>query len=427
MEKLDHPALRSPHRGDVEISLMGLLRVVHRWRSVVVPLVAGVTLLTAVIMLLTPNVFTARGTILLEMKESPVPADFLGQLTALTGISSQAPSTETYLAILESRRVGEAVASGLDLPSHYEIDADTPEERMELTLLELDKKVAFDSPDLVTIHVRASDSEPGKATEIVNAYLDQLADANQTMALSRARRTRQLVERELTKTRAQVDSLMNGMRAFQEENGVFSLDEQTTGMVELITVLHKNLLELQTQRDAVAGFRQGNSAQLRDFDLQIQAIRARIKDLVEGLEPSVQGGVAKAGSGDYLLTLNTVPDLAERYAKMVMDQKVLEAKYHVLATRLEQTKIEESQSLPSFEILDRAVRPFRKSGPNRKLYVLAALLGSLLTGVLLAVLLEDLSRRLDPATRDEIGSMLPPVLRRRSRAQDPARMTGHGD
>jgi uncharacterized protein involved in exopolysaccharide biosynthesis len=92
---------------------------------------------------------------------------------------------------------------------------------------------------------------------------------------------------------------------------------------------------------------------------------------------------------------------------------VLETKYGVLAGRLEQTKIDESQSLPTFEVLDRAVAPYRKSGPKRTLFVGAAFLGGLLAGVLLAVLLEDVSRRMDDGTRRELLGMLPPALRGR--------------
>jgi uncharacterized protein involved in exopolysaccharide biosynthesis len=114
-----------------------------------------------------------------------------------------------------------------------------------------------------------------------------------------------------------------------------------------------------------------------------------------------------------MLSLDTVPELAGEYAGLYMDLQVQEAKYNVLATRLEQTKIEESRSLPSFEILDHARIPHRKSGPNRTLTVLAALAVGLVSGILLALLLEDLEHRMDPATRSELAAFLPRFLARR--------------
>jgi uncharacterized protein involved in exopolysaccharide biosynthesis len=102
----------------------------------------------------------------------------------------------------------------------------------------------------------------------------------------------------------------------------------------------------------------------------------------------------------------------------MMDMKVQEAKYNVLATKLEQTKIDESQSIPAFEILDWARIPLRKSGPPRRVYVLAALLAGLGGGVLLALVLEDLNRRFDPSTRRELAGMLPGPLGARLRGRD---------
>lgn len=400
--------------GSQDPSLMSLLRTIYKWRRLIIALAVALPALTAVAVLLMPNLYTATGTILMEAKEALAGSDILGQLTALTGLPSQTPLTDVYLSILESRTVAEAVATSLDLSEHYGIDAQLQGERMEKTLLELRQRTEFHNPDPVTIHIKVTDPDPEVAAATVNAYLDQLAEANQTMALSRARRTRRLVETALNKTMADLDSLMLEVRTFQQTHGVFSLDDQTTATVELIAQLQGELLSAQLERDALAGFRKDRSAEIRSIDLRIEAIQSRIKKLVGNIEPG-EGVVAKSDEtgNDFVIPLSRIPDLAEEYARLVMDQKVLESKYSILAARLEQTKIEESQSLPSFEILDRAVRPFRKSGPNRKLYVLGALLAALLIGGLSAVLLEDLSHRLDDRTRSELVSMLPSFLARR--------------
>lgn len=401
-----------------ETSLMGLLRIVYKWRKLVLTLAIALPVLTAVVVLFMPNLYTSKGTVLMEVKETGMATELFGQLSALTGLPSQTPVADIYLAILKSRTVREAVATKLDLAEHYGITATSPEEQMERTLRELGGKTDLDNPDPVTIHIRVTDHEPQVAADVVNAYLDQLIDANQSLALTRARRTRLLVEDALRETTDQLDSLRVEVQNFQTEHGVFSIDEQTTATLELIALLQGELLTLQTKRDALAGFRQESSAELRDLDLQVEAVRSRIGDLVGDMDASTPEGL-KAGPSEaeenFVLPLSKIPDLAEQYARLVMNQKVLEAKYNVLATRLEQTKIEESQSLPAFEILDRGVRPFRKSGPNRKLYVLGALLAALLAGVLLAVLLEDISRRLDDPAREELSSMLPAFLRRRIR------------
>jgi uncharacterized protein involved in exopolysaccharide biosynthesis len=107
-----------------------------------------------------------------------------------------------------------------------------------------------------------------------------------------------------------------------------------------------------------------------------------------------------------------MPVLASQYARIFIDLRVQEAKYNVLATQLEQTKIEESQSVPTFEVLDWGTRPYRKSGPFRRLFTMAALVGGTLTGLLTAVFLEELSRRVDRRTREEFRGLVPAPIRR---------------
>ncbi len=401
---------------------MGLLRILHRWRRMVLALALGLPIVTAIVVAFLPNLYAAEGTILLEMAESQPGLEVLSQITALTGMPSQAPSADAYMAILRSRRVGAAVADSLDLADHFGVRAASPEQRMEKTLLKLKERMHIENPDQATLRLRATDRDPVLAAAMVNGFLDQLIAANQTLALTRARRTRQLVEHGMTETETELEAARGRMAEFQTKYGVFSLDDQTRGTLDLVAELQGKLLEAQTQRDALAGLYQEGSAAMRNLDHLIAALEERIHRIVGEL-PAPPANVAgmppaapPAGQDGFMLPLKKVSALGGAYAHLFLDLKVLEAKYNVLATRFEQTKIEESQSVPTFEVLDRAERPFRKSGPNRKLFVGAAFLGGLLAGILLAVLLEDLDRRLDSETRSELLSMLPPSVAARLRA-----------
>ena len=111
--------------------------------------------------------------------------------------------------------------------------------------------------------------------------------------------------------------------------------------------------------------------------------------------------------------MEDLPGLSTEYAKIYIDLQVQEAKYNVLAAQLEQSKIDESKSVPAFEILDRAVPPHTKSGPYRTVFTLAAAVAGTLTGLLLVVILEDLSHRIDPNTRNDIKGLLAVPFRRR--------------
>jgi uncharacterized protein involved in exopolysaccharide biosynthesis len=392
-----------------EVSLMGLLRVIHRWRRAAALLALGLPFLTAIVALCLPNVYTARGTILLELDESQTGLEMLGQLSALAGLPARAPSADAYLAILHSRRVGVAVIDSLGLSEHYRIRTDEPGKTLERALLKLEKRVRIENPDPATLRVSATDRNPEMAAAIVNAFLDRLTDANQTLSLTRARRTRQMVEEGVRRAQAELDSARQRMVDFQRRYGVFSLDDQTRGTLELIAALQGKLLEAQTERDALGVLYQAGSPRMRALDNTIEGLRSRIQEMVGRLGPAV--APSAGDDAGFVLPLSQASDLSGAYARVMMDLKVYETKYGILASKLEQTKIEESQSVPTFEVLDRAERPYRKSAPRRSLMVLAAFLGGSLAGVLLAVLLEELDRRVDDQARRELRGMLPSAWR----------------
>jgi len=226
------------------------------------------------------------------------------------------------------------------------------------------------------------------------------------------------VEEALATTETGLEAARARLQAFQEEHGVVALEAQIEATMSLIGTLQGKLLELQAEREGMLTFQQTGSSQLRNLELRINAYQKQIDHLMGSLggEPAAPGDSARGG--DYLLEMGTVPRMAGEYARLMMDMKVQEAKYNVLATKLEQTKIDESQSIPAFEILDWARIPLRKSGPPRRVYVLAALLAGLGGGVLLALVLEDLNRRFDPSTRRELAGMLPGPLGARLRGRD---------
>jgi len=399
------------------LSLMGVARTLYRRRAPALVLALGLPFLTALWMAMTPNVFTARGTILVETPESGLGSQLAGQFGMLAGLPSPASSGDVYLAILRSERVALAVSDSLDLAEHYRIRAEDPAVRRDQVLATFSRRVTFDRPDFVTIHVLARDKDPRMAAAVVNATMRELERAGHTLAFTRARKTRELVEEALASTEAELESTRVRLRDFQEEHGVVDLDTQIEATMTLIGTLQAKLLETRAEREAMLAYVQSGSAELRNLDLRIEAYRKQIDRLMGSLGGPGAAADSTGGGGDYLLEMGRVPRVAGDYARLMMDMKVQEAKYNVLATRLEQTKIEESQSIPAFEILDWARAPFRKSGPQRKLFVLAALGAGLIGGLLLAVVLDEAERRFDPATRRELVAMLPGSLGARFRGR----------
>ncbi|HYV51593.1 MAG TPA: hypothetical protein VE910_06795 [Dongiaceae bacterium] len=398
------------------ISLRGVTRAIRRRRPLFLGFAIGLPVLAAGVMLLTPNRFTAAGQIVCEMPQGgmALPTQLLGQFSSITGIPTQGSPVDMFLVILRSRSLSTSVAETLKLPDYYRMKGDSEGMRMEKTLFKLSKRTTFDSPDLISIHVTATDKSPQMAADIVNAYLTELETASQTLAFSRARKTRILVEDALKSTEGALDSTRTRLQEFQQRYGVFSIEKQTEGTLEMLTGLQTRLLSVQSERDQLLQYANENSPRVRGLDSQISALRDQITKLLGSLQAGTTATRINIPPGTQdVQPLSELPQLSSEYAKIYIDLQVQEAKYNVLAAQLEQSKIDESKSVPAFEILDRAVPPHRKSGPYRTVFTLAAAVAGTLTGLLLVVILEDLSRRIDPGTRDEIKDLLTVPFRRR--------------
>jgi uncharacterized protein involved in exopolysaccharide biosynthesis len=400
-------------------SVLYWIREASRWRRMVLLTALLFALVAVVIGLLTPDKYRARATILLEVNDSPVNLNMLGSIGSLAGLGQSASSGDVYLAILRSRRVMDAVIDSLDLSTHYSIDGGSPEEIREKTISTLSEKVRFRDPDTVTLTIRTEDTDPDMAAVITNVFLDRLLIANQTLTLSRSQRTRLMIEEALIETETEIENVRLRLVEFQTHHGVFALDEQTKGTLLLIGQLQGKLLEAQTRRDALGGVMRKNSAEVRTLDLNISALESQIDRLVgnrEGSEESSTSAPGADGNGaapNFILPLSEVPDLTGDYARIMMDLTILETKYSILATQLETTKIEESQSIPSFEILDYAQRPHSKYSPQRIVLVLSALAIGLLIGILVAILISYYERHVSPQTQNELAALLPNFLARR--------------
>jgi uncharacterized protein involved in exopolysaccharide biosynthesis len=398
---------QSPNTGDplINPSLMGLIRVCNRWRNLIIFLVLALTLSTAVIMLFTPNTYTATGTLLLEMTQGDMSLELLGEFGTLAGLRTGATSEQIYMAMLNSRQINQAVIDSLDLANHYQIKGPTQGVINEVALHHLKRFTNFTCPDGIVLHIVARDQKPAMAASICNVFIDRLIRANQSFATSRSHRTRKMLEGTLLETEAELNTTRRKLGQFQTEFGVFALDEQTLGTLDLIAGLQEQLLEVQTRRNTLAGVKREGAADVRALDLNITAIQRQIDSLTGKMDGQQNRG--------FVLPLGNIPDLSGDYARIMMDLTVLESKYLILTSQLEAAKLDESQSAPTFDILDQARVPQKKTGPNRTMFVFIAFISSLLAGILLAVLLSDISQRFDADTQAELMAMLPAPLARR--------------
>jgi len=126
-------------------------------------------------------------------------------------------------------------------------------------------------------------------------------------------------------------------------------------------------------------------------DLRTERIPGLARDLIEQLkyqEDDLQKRIAAAG-----VELREVPAVTITEMALLREYSQAEGLYNMLATRLEQAKLEELSAIPDIRILDEASTPNKPADNSAPKIILMALAGSIGLAIALALLLDQLDQR----------------------------------
>jgi tyrosine-protein kinase Etk/Wzc len=312
----------------------------------------GVAVATALVTLIVPSWYRAVTTIFSpeEISES---RRFLSNLSSLAipGVRPKvgAQSPETFVAILESRRLRERVIERLGL-----VEALRARD-VQGCLRKLEKRITVEIDNNSVIRVHVDDTDKERAAAIANAMVEELDKINVELRIYRSRRARQYLEEQLVAARTRLEVLEDSLRAFQEANLVIAIPEQSRAAVEVAAELEAKAIELRIRRGLIASYSTGENPELQTIEREIAQVESQIRTLARG-------------SGEEL-SLARLPLLGVRYAQIFRDIKIGETLIALLTDDFEQARLDEAKETPIVQVLDVAVSPEKRHRPKRKLIV----------------------------------------------------------
>jgi uncharacterized protein involved in exopolysaccharide biosynthesis len=183
-------------QGD-EIDLLDYIRVVFKYRWMIL-LICGVAVVTtAIISLSSPKVYSATATIVPPIEILQRESDIAGRFGArqspilrqAIGVASVA---QMYVGILESRAVADAIIDRFDLMTVYEEQEYRSNARRTL---KSNSTIKVTSEGIVRITVK--DRDPSRAAAIANAYVEELDEQNKRLSSGQATSKRLFLENRL--------------------------------------------------------------------------------------------------------------------------------------------------------------------------------------------------------------------------------------
>ena len=342
-------------------------------RSRTIAVVTAIFLLggLATALSLKPN-FTATAIILPPQQQQSTLSTMLGQLGSLgslAGASSlglKSPS-DMYIGFLKSRTIGDAIIQEFGLKDVYR------KKNMHDVRKALASHTEIEAGKDTLIHIVVTDHDPNRASEIANAYVDQLYKLNSNVAITEAAQRRVFFDQQLKEEKTALAAAEDDLRNTQQRTGIIQLGGQAEVVIRSVAQTRAEIASREVELQSLRTYATDQNPQVSRLQEEIAALRTQLAKL----ENDQQSQLAP---GDISVPAGRVPEEGLEYARKLREVKYHDALYALLARQLEAARIDEAKSAPIIQVIDRAVPADKRSGPPRLLLTI----GLALAGFLLA-------------------------------------------
>jgi tyrosine-protein kinase Etk/Wzc len=357
----------------------------------------------AAVSLVLPNMYSGVTKILPPQQNQSSAALMLAQLgnmASLPGASLGIKNpNDLYAGMLKSRTVADNLIARFGLQELYE------QKSMQDARRVLEERTAISHGRDGIITIRFDDHDRKRAAEVANGYVEELYKLTQTLAVTEAGHRRMFMEKQLKLTRAGLADAEVALKKTQETTGLIKIDEQGRAIIEAVATLRAQISAKEVEAGAMRLFATERNPEYLRVQQELSGLRLELARM--------EKKTGRSGAGDIFVPTGKVPEVGLEYMRRVREVKYYESVFELLAKQYEIAKIDEARDASMVQVLDRAVEPERKSGPNRaRMVIVTAMLGFL--AALVWALLRDAHERgkRDPEHLRKIDT-LRRLLRRR--------------
>lgn len=338
--------------------LIDHLTVLGNHKGIIVKFTLLASAIALIIAFLLPKIYEAT-TKIMPPQQSPSAATALigqlGPLAALAGSSLGVHNpSDLYVDMLRSRTVADDLIQRFSLIQVYH-DKDIVEAREDL-----DKMSEISAAKDGVISITVGDHDPQRATDIANAYVEELQKLSQTLAVTEAGRRRLFFEREVQKAAVDLGQAEVALKDTQRKTGIIHLDSQAKAMIESLTYLQAQLTGKEAEVESMRSFATPENPEFVRAKQQVESLRQELAKVQSG-----QGAVALAD-----ISTRSMPEAGLEYIRKLRDVRYHESLWEALTKQYEIARIDEAKDASLIQPLDKAVRPLKKARPHRSWIIL---------------------------------------------------------
>ena len=324
----------------------------------------------------------------------------LGGLGSLAGGLLGGHSTAAlFQDLLRSSTVTGEIIDRFDLQQVYRkrYRVDTAKALARRTKISDDKKSGV-------ITVSCEDTDPTRARDIVQAYLDGLNRIVTHTNTSAARLERIFIEHRLQGVRKDLDRAQQRLAEFSSRNTTIDIKEQTRAVVEAGARVQGELLVEQAGLESMRQIYGDGNVRVRSTMARVASLRRDLETMAgsststaagasaagEDIDasPIASGGGSNSAKGLYP-SLRQLPRLAVPFANLYRDVRVQETAFELLTQQYELSRLEEAKDVPVVSVIDLPGVPEKKSFPPRLWLSLGLTAAVMLLEVLILILRDE--------------------------------------
>jgi uncharacterized protein involved in exopolysaccharide biosynthesis len=343
--------------GERRVDLFDMLLILSdaRRKIAIVTLLAMV--IGATIAFLMKPTFAATALILPPEQGQSASSMLVNQLGlgALTGGAMKTPS-DLYLGMLGSRTIADNIIAKFHLDSEYKTKKPTDTR----TRLKNATRMLVTKDQL--IHITVEDHDPQRASDIANAYVDELHAMNSHLAITEAAQRRVFFDQELADEKNALAAAEDALKQDAEKTGVIQLSGQAESMIRSIAEIKAQIASREVEIQSLRTFATDQNPEAVRAQEEINALRSQLAKMEN--DPRNP----QAGAGDF--AAGRVPEVSLEYARKLREVRYHESLFDLLSKQYEAARIDEAKAAPIIQVIDRAVPPDTKSSPHRILMTL---------------------------------------------------------
>jgi tyrosine-protein kinase Etk/Wzc len=338
---------------DDEISLLDLLQTIADNIKLLVlgPLAIGLAAL-GISFAVAPT-FTAATTFLPPQQQQGAAAAMLQSLGALGGLAGAAAGiknpNDQYVAFMKSRAIEHKLIERFDLINRYE--AELRDDAVKA--LEAASRINSGKDGLITVEF--DDKDPAFAAQVANAYVEELGQLMNRLAVTEAQQRRVFFEKQLKQAQSNMVAAEQALQASGVSASV--LKSSPEAAVAAVAQLQAQVAAQEVKVQSLRGYLAESAPEFKQALTELAALRTQVAKA-----ESASGSAAAGKGGDYIAKFR--------------DYKYHQTLFELFAKQYEIAKVDEAREGAVIQVLDAAVPPERKSKPKKALIAVLATLAS---------------------------------------------------